>query len=110
MKKTSASEAQHFEQIPNIGKAAAGDFRVLGFDHPQQLRGQDPYALYQELCIKTNAIHDPCVIDTLISAVRFMEGAPALPWWHYTPERKEFLKRHPLAWEKPQIKKEVHGK
>jgi len=34
---------------------------------------------------------DPCVIDTFISAVRFMEGAPALPWWHYTEERKKTL-------------------
>jgi hypothetical protein len=23
--------------------------------------------------------------------VRFMEGAPARPWWHYTPERKRVL-------------------
>jgi hypothetical protein len=26
---------------------------------------------------------------TFISAVRFMEGAPARPWWHYTAERKK---------------------
>jgi hypothetical protein len=35
--------------------------------------------------------HDPCVIDTFLSAVRFMEGAPPQPWWHCTPERKRHL-------------------
>jgi hypothetical protein len=28
------------------------------------------------------------VLDTFIAAVRFMEGAPPHPWWHYTAERK----------------------
>jgi hypothetical protein len=35
--------------------------------------------------------HDPCVLDTFIAAVRYMEGAPNTPWWHYTPERKRAL-------------------
>jgi hypothetical protein len=31
------------------------------------------------------------VLDVFISAVRFMEGAPARPWWRYTAERKRAL-------------------
>jgi hypothetical protein len=31
------------------------------------------------------------VLDVFLSAVRFMEGAPARPWWHYTAERKRAL-------------------
>jgi hypothetical protein len=27
-----------------------------------------------------------------MSAVRYMEGAEALPWWSYTAERKRLLK------------------
>ncbi|MFT3763393.1 MAG: helix-hairpin-helix domain-containing protein [Pseudoxanthomonas sp.] len=91
MKARTAAEARTLTDLPNIGKAMAGDFRLLGIDRPQQLIGRDPYRLYDELCRATGARHDPCVIDTFISAVRFMEGAPPLPWWHYTDERKRVL-------------------
>lgn len=91
MKARTAAEARKLEDLPNIGKAMAGDFRLLGIEHPRQLVGRDPYRLYDELCAATNARHDPCVIDTFISAVRFMEGAPPHPWWHYTAERKRQL-------------------
>ncbi|HYW51923.1 MAG TPA: helix-hairpin-helix domain-containing protein, partial [Gemmatimonadaceae bacterium] len=79
------------EQLPNVGKATAGDLRLLGIDVPQQLVGRDPYALYDELCRITNQRHDPCVMDVLIAVVRFMEGGPAVPWWTFTPERKRHL-------------------
>lgn len=79
------------QDIPNIGPAMVGDFRTLGIHAPSQLLGRDPYQLYDELCQLTGVRHDPCVLDTFISAVRFIEGAPALPWWKYTPERKARL-------------------
>jgi len=91
MKATRSDEVVRFEDIPNIGHAMARDFRILGLDEPSQLAGKDPYALYDELCGITGTRHDPCVIDTFISAVRFMEGAPPRPWWHYTAERKAKL-------------------
>lgn len=91
MKARTAAEAQKLEDLPNIGKAMAGDFRLLGIAHPRQLVGRDPYRLYDELCAATGARHDLCVIDTFISAVRFMEGAPPHPWWRYTAERKRRL-------------------
>jgi len=68
------------------------DFKVLGIARPAQLAGADPFGLYQRLCRITGTRHDPCVLDTFISAVRFMQGEPARPWWHYTEERKH---RHP---------------
>lgn len=79
------------QDIPNIGPAMVGDFRTLGVYAPSQLPGCDPYELYDELCRLTGVRHDPCVLDTFISAVRFMEGAPSMPWWKYTPERKARL-------------------
>jgi nucleotidyltransferase/DNA polymerase involved in DNA repair len=77
--------------IPNVGPATVKDLHVLGIHTPAQLIGRDPYALYDVLCAKTAQRHDPCVYDVLISAVRYMEGAPARPWWHYTAERKRTL-------------------
>lgn len=35
--------------------------------------------------------HDPCLLDCLISAKRFLEGEPAKPWWSYTNERRMLL-------------------
>ena len=79
------------EQIPNIGPSIAKDLRLIGISAPRDLAGQDPYAMYEELCRKTRKRHDPCVIDVFISAVRFMQGEPKRPWWAYTPERKSML-------------------
>lgn len=77
--------------LPNVGKACIADLKLLGIEHPQQLIGRDPYRMYDDLCRISGMRHDPCVYDVFISAVRYMEGAPALPWWDYTLERKAHL-------------------
>jgi len=79
------------EEVPNVGPAIAADFVRLGIRAPRELAGRDPYALYDELNRITGTRHDPCVLDTFIAAVRFMDGAPARPWWKYTAERKRTL-------------------
>jgi len=79
------------EAIPNIGPSIAEDLRLIGISHPHDLPGEDPYALYDALCRRTATRQDPCVLDTFIAAVRFMEGAPVRPWWDYTAERKAAL-------------------
>jgi len=93
MKKAkTAAEALALESIPNIGPAVARDLRQLGICIPADLKGQDPYVLYQQLCAHTGVLHDPCLLDTFIAATRFMAGEPPLPWWRYTQERKRTLK------------------
>lgn len=74
--------------LPNVGKASAHDLELLGIRVPAQLVGRDPYALYDELCEKTHAVHDPCVMDLFLSITRFMQGDDPKPWWAYTEERK----------------------
>lgn len=88
-KAKNARAATVLEAIPNIGASIAGDLRSIGIQVPQDLIGREPHALYQALCQRTRTRQDPCVLDTFISAVRFMEGAPAKPWWHYTAQRKK---------------------
>ncbi|MFA7330617.1 MAG: helix-hairpin-helix domain-containing protein [Candidatus Delongbacteria bacterium] len=85
-------EIRRLEDLPNVGRATAEDLRQLGIREPAELCGQDPRALYDRLCVLTHCRQDPCVLDVFLSAVRFMEGAPARPWWDYTPERKQ---QHP---------------
>ena len=76
------------EDLPNVGPAVAADFRRLGIGTPDEIRGRDPYMLYHDLCRATHSLHDPCVLDTFIAVVRYVDGGPAKPWWHYTAERK----------------------
>jgi predicted GIY-YIG superfamily endonuclease len=83
----------HLEDIPNIGPAIAADLRQLGITMPGDLPGRDPYAMYDDLCRLTGQRHDPCLLDTFIAAVRYMEGEPKKPWWKYTAERKRELAR-----------------
>jgi hypothetical protein len=79
------------EDIPNVGPAVATDLRRLGITSPGELVGRDPYAMYDELCRVTGVRHDPCMLDTFIAAVRYMEGGPKEPWWAFTAERKREL-------------------
>jgi hypothetical protein len=92
---TEADRAEYtqLEDLPNVGPAVAADLRLIGVKRPADLLGQDPYALYEELCRRTKQRHDPCLLDTFIAAVRFMGGEPARPWWAYTAQRKKELER-----------------
>jgi hypothetical protein len=84
------------EALPNVGPAIAKDLRRIGVMEPKALNGRDPFAMYDDLCRITGQRHDPCLLDVFISAVRFMEGASARPWWKYTAVRKrEMAARQP---------------
>jgi hypothetical protein len=83
-----AGECLQLEQLPNVGPAMAGDLRSLGIQHPIGLIGQDALSLYRQLEQLTGKRQDPCVLDTFMAIVDFMNGAQPRPWWDYTPERK----------------------
>lgn len=85
-------ELTSLREIPNIGPSLAQRLELAGISRPSQLKGKDPYRLYAKLCKRTGVRHDPCVLDTFISAVRYMEGGPAQPWWHFTPERRAVMR------------------
>jgi hypothetical protein len=84
-------EVAHLEDIPNVGPAVAADLRRLGITSPSEVTGRDPYAMYDDLCQITGQRHDPCLLDTFIAAVRYMEGGPKKPWWKFTTERKRVM-------------------
>jgi hypothetical protein len=92
MKNPDRESVSRLEELPNIGKAIAGDLRLIGIDHPAKLIGKDPFKLYEKLNSATGKRQDPCVIDVFMSAVHFMEGGDALPWWSFTDERKRLVK------------------
>ncbi|MEP7280511.1 MAG: helix-hairpin-helix domain-containing protein [Rubrivivax sp.] len=84
----SADDADHLEQLPNIGPSIAADLRSIGVAHPRELERRDAFELYQALCRVTGRRQDPCVLDTFLAATDFMRGAAPRPWWAYTAERK----------------------
>ena len=88
MAKPPRNSVKELEDLPNVGKSIAADLRSIGVHRPEQLRGKDPRTMYEKLCRVTGQRHDPCLLDVFISAVRYMEGGPPLPWWKFTAERK----------------------
>ena len=88
MKSPDRKTVSQLEELPNIGRAMAGDLRLVGIKHPRDLIGKDPYLLFEKLCNITGKKHDPCVIDVFLAVVDYMEGSDARPWWSFTAERK----------------------
>lgn len=88
---TDRSTLTDLEQLPNVGPAVAGYLRRAGVVRPSDLVGRDPYAMFDELCRLCGQRLDPCLLDTIIAAVRFVGGEEAKPWWAYTAQRKREL-------------------
>jgi hypothetical protein len=83
-----AEDCVVLEDLPNIGPSLAADLRRIGIKTPKELKGRDAFVLYQNLNAATGTRNDPCVLDTFMAAVDFMNGAAAAPWWAYTAQRK----------------------
>ncbi|ROO87770.1 pathogenicity locus Cdd1 protein [Actinocorallia herbida] len=77
--------------LVNVGRAVAGYFARVGITRSAQLTGRDPIEVYEQMSAACGEALDPCLLDTIMSAVDQAEGRPARPWWHYTPERKRLL-------------------
>ena len=92
MKSPDRNTVSQLDALPNIGKAMMADFLLIGINHPKELVGKNAFSLYDELCSTTGVKHDPCVIDVFMSAIDFMEGGEAQPWWAFTKERKRKMK------------------
>ena len=83
------TKARGLLELPNVGPATALDLVRLGLFESKALKKQNADAMYAKLCKIDGVRHDPCVIDVFASLVAFANGAPARPWWYYTPERKK---------------------
>jgi hypothetical protein len=86
--KTDRASIRRLTQLVNVGESIAGDLARIGVATPQQLIGRDPWKLYCLICAKDGQLHDPCLLDVLISAVDYMNGRRPQKWWEYTGRRK----------------------
>ena len=80
--------ARALMELPNVGPAVARDLLAIGVRAPADLRARDADEMYAALNAFDGVRHDPCCRDVFAALVAFANGAPARPWWHYTPERK----------------------
>jgi hypothetical protein len=86
-----SSEGSDLIQLVNVGRPVARYFERIGITRIVQLNDRDPVELYEQMSAAFGERLDPCLLDTVMSAVDQAAGQPARPWWHYTPERKRLL-------------------
>jgi predicted RecB family nuclease len=82
-----------FRDLISVGPAIERDFEMLGVRNVEDLAKRDPEVLYKNLCRKTGARQDPCVLDVFRAAVAQARD-PKLPaeqcvWWYWSRVRKE---------------------
>ena len=87
------SEESDLTELVNVGRSVAGYFESIGITRITELTGRDPIELYEHMSATFGERLDPCLLDTVMSAVDQAEGRPAHPWWHYTPQRKRLLEQ-----------------
>lgn len=75
-------------QLKNVGKAALADLHLLGIQTVSDLADHDADELFLRLAELTGKRHDPCVWDVFAAAIHQARTGEALPWWHWTAERK----------------------
>ena len=78
-------------ELANVGPAVARYLEGIGITQTSQLAGRDAVEIYEEMCAVSGRRRDPCLLDTVMSAVEQADGGPARPWWHYTAQRKRML-------------------
>lgn len=73
--------------IPGIGPAMERDLRDLGYSVSEDLRGEDPEAMYRALCRRRGARLDRCVLYVFRCAVYFasreIHDPELLKWWRW---------------------------
>ena len=87
--------SSNLTELMNVGNSVAAYFERAGITRIDQLAGQDPVEIYDTMCRIDARRHDPCLLDTIMSAVDQANGNPARPWWTYTPDRKHLLQHTP---------------
>jgi len=75
-------------ELRNIGPAMRRDLSLLGIATVKHLARCRADRLYERLQALTGRRQDPCVLDTFAAAIHQARTGEALPWWHFSRERK----------------------
>jgi len=91
--RTTKTQSSDLTDLMNVGKAVAAYLERAGITQTSQLAGRDPIDVYEAICEVDAQRLDPCLLDTIMSAIDQANGNPARPWWTYTPQRKQLLQQ-----------------
>lgn len=81
------SSSKHLEQIPGVGKSIARDFKDIGIESVDDLKGKNPEKLYRKLCDFKAAPVDKCMLYVFRCAVYYASNKRhdpyLLKWWNW---------------------------
>jgi hypothetical protein len=87
----STTHASDLTSLMNVGPAVARYLALADVTRIDHLAGRDAMELFETICKHGQQRYDPCLLDTIMSAVDQANGNPPRPWWTYTPTRKSLL-------------------
>lgn len=77
--------------IPYVGISIAQDFKNIGINRIEDLKGKNPEELYERICAYQGMQVDRCVLYVCRSAVYFAENQnpdpEKLKWWNWKDKR-----------------------
>lgn len=83
----SKADLQDLRRLPGVGPSIAMDLWRLGFRRAEELRGQDPEALYQRFMALEGRHVDRCLLYVFRAAVHAVDcdhpEPKRLKWWDF---------------------------
>jgi hypothetical protein len=87
MMKKKVKAGNELTSIPYVGPSIAQDFRNIGIERVEDLKGKNPEELYERICMYQGLQVDRCVLYVCRSAVYFAENPNPEPeklkWWNW---------------------------
>ena len=86
---TSGDSALFVTIIPGVGKSIAQDLVNIGINAVSDLKGRDPYELFDQSNLYAGCVQDRCLLYVFKCAVYFAEtptesrDAEKLKWWNW---------------------------
>ena len=84
---------KEFQAIPGVGKSLNKDFHDLGYKKINELKGEDPETMYQNLMTLRGGHIDRCVLYVFRCAIYFAENSThdpeLLKWWNWKDEKQK---------------------
>ena len=98
MTKQAAALLRPLQSLPGVGPSIAQDLWELGVRRPEQLRGRDAEALYEEFCALKKAKVGRCLLYTFRCAIHSVErgkhSQACLQWWNWSDEKQGKRRPH----------------
>jgi len=77
----------NLQKIPGVGPSISEDFQEIEIKSVEDLKGENPEALYKKICDKAGQKVDRCVLYVCRSSVYFAENdnpdKDKLDWWKW---------------------------